>query len=147
MSAQSATAGYIQRSKTCSSGTRLFTRTNWGGPELTSQFLTPATLDDGEKTNYAFGLTVDNYKGLKTISVGAEFPGYRAELLRFPDQNFSVICLCNFDRVGPNAIARQVADIYLADQFKSQGGRRRPTGEAKYIQMSEQELKDKRAMI
>jgi CubicO group peptidase (beta-lactamase class C family) len=120
-----------------------FYQNKLGGPELISQFLTPVTLDDGEKINYAFGLTVDNYKGLKTISVGGDFQNYKAELLRFPDQNFSVICLFNVDRVGPNWIARQVADIYLADQFKSQAAGGGQSGEAKYIQMSEQELKDK----
>jgi CubicO group peptidase (beta-lactamase class C family) len=114
-----------------------------GGPELVNQFLTPATLDDGEKTNYAFGLAVDNYKGLKTTAVGADFPGYRAELLRFPDQKFSVICLCNFNRVGPNSIARQVADIYLADQFKPEGAVEGQSAKAKFIQASEQDLKDK----
>jgi CubicO group peptidase (beta-lactamase class C family) len=120
-----------------------FSQDKLGGPELINQFLTPATLDDGEKTNYAFGLAVDNYKGLKTIAVGSDFLGYRAELLRFPDQKFSVICLCNFNRVGPNSIARQVADIYLADQFKPQGGGEGQLEKAKYIQMTEQELKDK----
>jgi CubicO group peptidase (beta-lactamase class C family) len=114
-----------------------------GGPELINQFLTPATLDDGEKTNYAFGLAVDNYKGLKTIAVGSDFLGYRAELLRFPEQKFSVICLCNFNRVGPNSIARQVADIYLADQFKLEVAGKSQSAQATYIQMSEQELKDK----
>jgi CubicO group peptidase (beta-lactamase class C family) len=114
-----------------------------GGPDSINQFLTPATLDDGEKTNYAFGLVVDNYKGLKTVAVGGDFSGYRAELLRFPDQKFSVICLCNFNRVGPNSIARQVADIYLADQFKPEGAGVGQSTKATYVQMPEQELKDK----
>src|SRR5499426_1075834 len=122
---------------------RNFYQDKLGGPELINQFLTPATLDDGEKTNYAFGLAVDNYKGLKTIAVGSDFSGYRAELLRFPEQKFSVICLCNFNRVGPNSIARQVADIYLADQFKPQDAGVGQSASAKYIQMSEAELKDK----
>jgi CubicO group peptidase (beta-lactamase class C family) len=114
-----------------------------GGPDSINQFLTPATLNDGEKTNYAFGLVVDNYKGLKTVAVGGDFSGYRAELFRFPDQKFSVICLCNFNRVGPNSIARQVADIYLADQFKLEGAGVGQSAKAAYIQMPEQELKDK----
>ena len=114
-----------------------------GGPDSINQFLTPAPLDDGEKTNYAFGLVVDNYKGLKTVTVGGDFSGYRAELLRFPDQKFSVICLCNFNRVGPNSIARQVADIYLADQFKPEGAGVGQSAKAPYVQMPEQELKDK----
>ncbi|MCI0387903.1 MAG: beta-lactamase family protein, partial [Acidobacteria bacterium] len=97
-----------------------FYQNKLGGPELISQFLTPGTLNDGEKIKYAFGLTVDNYKGLKTIAIGGDFLGYRAELLRFPDQKFSVVCLFNVSRVGPAWIARQVADIYLADQLKPQ---------------------------
>jgi CubicO group peptidase (beta-lactamase class C family) len=120
---------------------RNFYQNKLGGPELISQLLTPGTLNDGERIKYAFGLAVDNYKGLKTISAGADYRDYRAELLRFPDQNFSVILLFNVDRVGPNWIARQVADIYLADQFKSQAGGEGQS--AKYIQVSEQELKDK----
>jgi CubicO group peptidase (beta-lactamase class C family) len=128
-----------------------FYQNKLGGAELISQFLAPATLNDGERINYAFGLTVDNYKGLKTVSVGGDFRSYRAELLRFPDQNFSVICLFNIDRIGPNRIARQVADIYLADQFKStapananaNADNGSQSGGVKYIQLSEQELKDK----
>jgi CubicO group peptidase (beta-lactamase class C family) len=120
-----------------------FYQNKLGGPELISQFLTTGTLNDGEKTNYAFGLTIENYKGLKAISIGGDFLGYRAELLRFPDQKFSVICLFNFNRFPPNWIARQVADIYLDDQIKSQASGGGQSGETQYIQMSEQELKDK----
>jgi CubicO group peptidase (beta-lactamase class C family) len=120
-----------------------FYQNRLGGPELIDQFLATGTLNDGEKINYAFGLTIDNYKGLKAISIGGDFQGYRGELLRFPDQKFSVICLFNFNRFPPNFIARQVADIYLADQFKSQGAGGGQSGETQYIQMSEQELKDK----
>jgi CubicO group peptidase (beta-lactamase class C family) len=120
-----------------------FYQNKLGGPELISQFLTPGTLDDGEKTNYAFGLAVENYKGLKTIAIGGDFLGYRAELLRFPDQKFSVICLFNVSRVSPAVIARQVADIYLADQFKPQAVGEGQSGGAKFIQLSEQELKNK----
>ncbi|HEV2667045.1 MAG TPA: serine hydrolase domain-containing protein, partial [Blastocatellia bacterium] len=112
-------------------------------PQVIDQCLTPGILDDGEKTNYAFGLAVDKYKGLKTVAVGADFPGYRAELLRFPDQKFSVICLCIFNRVGPNSIARQVADIYLADQFKPEAAGADASAKANFIQAPEQELKDK----
>jgi len=122
---------------------RNFYQNKLGEPELISQFLTPGTLDDGEKTNYAFGLAADNYKGLKTTAIGGDFLGYRTELLRFPDQKFSVVCLCNFSRLSPTMIARQVADIYLADQFKPQAAGEGQSGEAKFIQLSEQELNNK----
>ena len=39
------------------------------------------------------------------------------ELLRFPDQKFSVICLCNLTTSNPERLAYQVADIYLKGNF------------------------------
>ncbi len=110
-----------------------------GGPDLINQFYTPGTLNDGEQIKSAFGVTLDNYKGLKIQTIGGGNFGSNTELLRFPDQKFSVICIFNVDRVGPSWIARQVADLYLADQFKSQAA----GGTAEYIKLSEQELKDK----
>jgi hypothetical protein len=45
------------------------------------------------------------------------FMGYRTELLRFPEQRVSVICLCNLSRMNPSALAKKVADVYLAAEF------------------------------
>jgi hypothetical protein len=39
--------------------------------------------------------------------------GYRTEILRFPEQRFSVICLCNLGNANPGALSRSVADLYL----------------------------------
>jgi hypothetical protein len=38
--------------------------------------------------------------------------------LRFPEQKFSVICLCNVASAEPENLARNVADIYLVDQLQ-----------------------------
>ena len=64
---------------------------------------------------YAFGLSIETYRGLPMISHGGSFVGYRAEMIRFPEQSFSVAVLCNRSDGGPSAKARQVADHYLAD--------------------------------
>ena len=42
-----------------------------------------------------------------------------AHLMRFPEQHFSVACLCNLGTANPGQLARQVADIYLADQERT----------------------------
>ena len=42
------------------------------------------------------------------MSHGGAWGGYRAELLRFPDQHFSVTCLCNVASAGPTRRAHQV---------------------------------------
>ena len=43
--------------------------------------------------------------------------GFRAQLLRFPDERISVVALCNLASSEPDRLARQVADIVLADVF------------------------------
>lgn len=86
-----------------------------GGQELIERLLIRGVLNSGDTLNYASGLKVDRYRGLNTISHGGSFIGYKAELLRFPRQNFSVICLCNLSDMNPSALAQRVADICLAE--------------------------------
>jgi len=88
-----------------------------GGKDLLDQLQTPGVLNSGEKQTYGLGLMVEPYRGLKTVSHGGSWAGYRAELLRFPEEKFSVVCLCNLANTNPSRLARQVADIYLADRM------------------------------
>lgn len=101
-----------------------------GGPRALQSMQTPAVLNDGRELTYALGLRVEPYRGLPTVSHGGSWVGYRAELLRFPDQHLSVACLCNRSDAGPSRMARLVADIYLADEFARQdgGSRTKPAG-------------------
>jgi CubicO group peptidase (beta-lactamase class C family) len=89
-----------------------------GGPALVEQMLRPGTLNDGSKLEYAHGLNVQSYKGLKTVVHSGSTLGYQGTLHRFPDQRFSVALLCNVRGNNPDGLARRVTDIYLADQFK-----------------------------
>jgi hypothetical protein len=88
-----------------------------GGQELIQQMLSVGTLNNGESLEYAFGLVAGSYRGLRTVSHGGGWAGYRSELLRFPDQKFSVICLANLGSISPVKLARQVADLCLVDEF------------------------------
>ena len=113
-----------------------------GGQEMINQVLTTGTLNSGEKIDYAFGLVIGEYRGLRIVEHGGAFVGYRAMTMRFPDQRFSVILQCNLGTMNPSNLARRVADIYLADQFKAEAmGAQKP--EAKFIELPEQDLKDK----
>ena len=85
---------------------------------LIDKMLTPGLLNNGKKLDYALGLGLSDYKGLKMVSHGGAFVGFRADMLRFPDLKFSVIVLANLGNINPSRLARQVADIYLADRFK-----------------------------
>jgi len=89
-----------------------------GGREFLAEIQERGKLNNGKVLEYAKGLFVQDYRGLHTVSHGGSWGGYRAELLRFPDQHFSVACLCNLGNAGPSRRARQVADIYLGNLMK-----------------------------
>ena len=114
-----------------------------GGPDLLAQLQTTGVLNSGEKITYARGLVVQAYKGLKKVSHGGSWAGYRAELLRFPEKNFSVICLCNLGATNPSALAQKVADVFLADSYTKEAPKAvsaASPGAASALALSETEL-------
>ncbi|MGH7443605.1 MAG: serine hydrolase domain-containing protein, partial [Longimicrobiales bacterium] len=90
-----------------------------GGQPLLSALQTRGTLTNGDTLSYALGLFIDEYRGARTVSHGGSWGGYRAELLRFPDEHFSVAVLCNLATTNPSALAERVADIYLAGRLSA----------------------------
>ncbi|MBD2682267.1 MULTISPECIES: serine hydrolase [Nostoc] len=90
------------------------------GQDLIEEIITPGRLNSGEGIDYAFGLVIGHYRGLETISHSGGWMGYSSQMLRFPKQRFSVICLSNLGSAEPPELARKVADIYLVDDFTEQ---------------------------
>ncbi|MVM29035.1 serine hydrolase [Spirosoma sp. HMF4905] len=88
-----------------------------GGKELTKLLLTKGVLANGDTIPYALGLSHGKYKGLPTVSHTGGFKGFRTQLIRFPQQQFSVVVLCNLGSLNPSALANKVADIYLSSYF------------------------------
>jgi CubicO group peptidase (beta-lactamase class C family) len=84
-----------------------------GGRTLVEQLTTPGKLRDGQPLHYALGLSVDRHRGLARVSHGGSWAGYRAELMRFPEQRLSVACLCNLSTARPSRLAAEVAEVYL----------------------------------
>jgi CubicO group peptidase (beta-lactamase class C family) len=89
-----------------------------GGKILLAELQETAKLTDGKRLNYAKGLVVSDYRGLKMVSHGGSWGGYRAQLMRFPDQHFSVATLCNLGSADPTRRASEVADVYLNSVMK-----------------------------
>ena len=89
-----------------------------GGQAFLAELQKRGELNSGKVLDYAKGLFIADYRGLGTVSHGGSWGGYRAELLRFPGQHFSVACLCNRGDSNPSRRARQVADIYLGSMMK-----------------------------
>lgn len=91
-----------------------------GGTALIELMHTRGRLNCDKELSYALGLTHGTYRGLRTISHDGWHEGFRAELLRFPEQRFSVAVLCNLESVNPVRLAQKVADIFLSEELKSQ---------------------------
>ncbi len=116
-----------------------------GGKDLIDQALVTGVLNNTQKLDYAFGLGVSEYKGLKLIAHGGAFVGYRTEMIRFPEQRFSVICLCNAENANAPRFARQIADLFLSGSFRQDQAKAAPVSNPteKLIDLREHELKNK----
>ena len=88
-----------------------------GGKEFLDLIHTRGVLNSGKELHYAFGLMHGEHRGLKTVSHGGAWGGFRAQLIRVPDHEFSVTVLSNLGSVNPSALANRVIDIYLADHL------------------------------
>jgi CubicO group peptidase (beta-lactamase class C family) len=106
-----------------------------GGENFLAEIQERGKLNGGKVLDYAKGLFVADYRGLRTVSHGGSWGGYRAELLRFPEHHFSVACLCNRGDAAPTRRAHQVADIYL-------GSMMRPKEEKKAVEHEAAEKKE-----
>jgi hypothetical protein len=50
---------------------------------------------------------------------GGASAGYRAYLVRVPEQHFSVVCLCNVANARPWIRGKKIVDLYLADHIRA----------------------------
>jgi CubicO group peptidase (beta-lactamase class C family) len=66
-------------------------------PELIELVTTPGKLINGQATSYAFGLEVEPYKGQLAITHSGADEGYKAEIVRFPALELTIIGLANTD--------------------------------------------------
>lgn len=114
---------------------------------LKSDFWTAMTekgiLNNGEQIDYASGLGIGEYRGLQTISHGGAFVGFRAELMRFPDQKVSIAIFANRGDANPTSLARKVADIVLTDDFEDEKDAKKTektSNSNRHIKLSNKEL-------
>ena len=117
------------------------------GKELMDLMHQTGVLNSGEKLEYAFGLSVSDYKGLKLVAHGGSFVGFRAEMIRFPKEKFTVICLANLASINPSQLCRQIGDIYLADKFTAIESPEKEAEEITPVALTKEELEYKIGMF
>jgi CubicO group peptidase (beta-lactamase class C family) len=69
---------------------------------------------DGSPAEYGFGWFLNPYKGHARMWHYGETVGFRTAIQRFPDDELTVVILCNRSDLNPTALALSVADRYLS---------------------------------
>jgi len=88
-----------------------------GGDALQKLIHTRGVLTNGDTLPYAFGNEIRTSRGLRTVEHGGALMGYKAYILRYPDQHFSVLMTCNLGAIEPGPLAHALAEVYLADKM------------------------------
>jgi CubicO group peptidase (beta-lactamase class C family) len=101
---------------------RNFYENTLGKGTLLKEMQTRGALNNGNETDYGLGLELSTYRGLPTVGHDGALFGYRTGILRFPEQRFAVLCLCNLSSADPSNLVRKVADVYLEKSLQAESG-------------------------
>ena len=83
------------------------------GQSVMDQMHTQGVLNNGEVIAYAFGLSIDVYRGLKRVQHSGSDAGYRSHFVRFPEQNAAMIVLSNLSTANPGQRVKDMTDVYF----------------------------------
>jgi CubicO group peptidase (beta-lactamase class C family) len=84
-----------------------------GGRALIDRMQEVGVLNSGKAIDYALGLRVHDWRGLRWVTHGGSWVGYRSNISRVPSEHFSVIVLCNRADADTGTLATKVAEIFL----------------------------------
>jgi len=84
-----------------------------GGGVLEAQLQELAPLNNGTTDSYARGLEVDAWRGLKLVSHGGLWPGFRTVFLRAPARRLTVIIMTNHGGIDAAAMGMAVMEAAL----------------------------------
>ena len=91
-----------------------------------------AKLANGETIAYALGVSIGQYRGLRTVSHSGGDAGYRSHVVWFPEHQLGVAVLSNLGSFNPGGLANQVAAVYLEQAMKPEAAPP-PAQERKFI--------------
>jgi CubicO group peptidase (beta-lactamase class C family) len=91
-----------------------------GGRKAIQRLEEQAVLADSNKVDYALGLAIGQYRGLKTISHGGGDAGYRSFVLWFPEQELGIAVVSGLASFDSGGTANKVAELFLRDQMTQQ---------------------------
>jgi CubicO group peptidase (beta-lactamase class C family) len=86
-----------------------------GDAALLTELQRPLTFNDGRSHEYALGVYADTYKGVREVDHSGGTAGYRAHLVRYPDQRVSVAVLCNVGSAAATNYAKAIGELFLTN--------------------------------
>lgn len=80
---------------------------------LIDQIYERGRLNNGDAVDYGFGVGHYQKDGLDLIEHGGQWIGFKNDIARFPDQQLTVMLLCNSEAIDAQQLSLQVAEHYL----------------------------------
>jgi len=91
-----------------------------GDTALQRQLETVGTRSEGGPMSYAWGLVVDQWRGMRRVSHTGALAGYRTAIWRLPEQRWAAVVLCNSAEAMPERVAAQVAQVTLGGMLATE---------------------------
>lgn len=93
-----------------------FKKKTIGNDAIFNKMKEKSRLNSGELIPYGLGLENQVYKGLDIVFHGGGIGRYGSRILIIPEQNFSIVYMCNSHEFHPFDIVYPIIDYYLADE-------------------------------
>ncbi len=81
-----------------------------GGQKFINLMYKNGQLDNGEKIEYAFGLFVKKVGERSVVEHAGSIQGFRSQMVRYPEDRLTIICLSNIDVISPSAYINKISD-------------------------------------
>ena len=100
---------------------------NFGNPTLGDtalirRLVTPDTLNSGDTLDYALGIALGEYRGLKEYNHGGADIAHRAMLVYFPEIDAGVAVLSNYEACPTGFLAYELANTFFRDDLEPEEG-------------------------
>ncbi|MCA9833559.1 MAG: beta-lactamase family protein [Thermomicrobiales bacterium] len=89
-------------------------------PEILKMVQTPGVFSNGEPMDYAWGLTIDTWRGQNRVGHDGADHGYRSSYFRLPDLDFGITVFANLSTITPSQLAERVAAVVLTDVIQEE---------------------------
>jgi CubicO group peptidase (beta-lactamase class C family) len=71
------------------------------------------TLNDGTVSTYGYGLDIGSMEGRVKVSHGGGINGFRAQLSHYPEEDLTVVVLCNIGTASPDSLESRITRAVL----------------------------------